>query len=282
MSVVPLKTDYKPLLLSSLLLLSGCSSAPESTQTDNSRSEPSSETAEFEPLQPEASQRADTAVDDVNDPLEGFNRVMWDLNYDILDPYFARPVSIAYMEWTPYPLRKGLSNFLANLDEPSTIINNALMGNGTKAVNHFNRFWINSTIGLLGLIDIASEAGIDKDSDKEFGDVLGHYGVGNGPYLMLPGYGPWTPRQIGDYADDFYMPLSWLTWWQSISKWALQGLETRYQLIPQEPMLNHSPDPYALARSVFLQRQAFKAEITPEVELEVDQDLMDEYLSDYQ
>ncbi|MES9076933.1 MlaA family lipoprotein, partial [Cutibacterium acnes] len=106
-----------------------------------------------------------------NDPLEGFNRAMWKINYDYLDPYLARPVSLAYVDYVPSPLRRGLANFLSNLDEPASMVNNLIMGNGEKALDHFNRFWLNSTFGLLGLIDIASEAGIRKHDDKQFGDA---------------------------------------------------------------------------------------------------------------
>lgn len=96
----------------------------------------------------------------VNDPLESFNRQMWTINYDYLDPYVVRPVSLFYVGYVPKPVRSGIANFLSNLDEPASMVNNLLMGNGTKAVDHFNRFWINTSFGLLGLIDIASEAGI--------------------------------------------------------------------------------------------------------------------------
>lgn len=233
----------------SLFLLIGCSSAPESSENPST----------------------------VNDPLEGFNRTMWDLNYDVLDPYLVRPVSIAYMEWLPTPLTAGVSNFLDNLEEPASALNNLFMGNGGKALDSFNRFWINTTIGLLGFIDVASEAGITRSS-REFGDVLGYYGVGNGPYLMMPAYGPLTPRDLADQADSLYMPLYWLTFWQSAGKWVIQGLETRYELIPQEGMLRNSPDPYALSRSIYLQHQDFKAEIEKEPEPVVDEDLLDQYL----
>lgn len=116
----------------------------------------------------------------VNDPIEGFNRVMWDLNYEYLDPYFVRPVSLGYVNYVPTPVRSGIANFLANLDEPHSMVNNLLMGNGEKALTHFTRFFINTTIGIGGLFDIASEADITKYEEKTLGDAVGHYGVGNG------------------------------------------------------------------------------------------------------
>ncbi len=234
------------------LLLLGCASSPDDSQTS-----------------------------DVNDPLEGFNRAMWGVNYDYLDPYIVRPVSLAYVNYTPTPVRTGLSNFLSNLDEPASIINNLVMGNGRKALDHFNRFWINSTFGLLGLIDIASEAGISKQDEKSFGDAIGHYGVGNGPYVMVPGYGPWTVRETADLVDEMYVPLSYLNFWASLGKWAVEGMETRAQLASQEAMLDNSPDPYSLTRDVYLQRQAYKAEVEQRAYDQQAEDELDSYLDEY-
>ncbi|OEF23679.1 MlaA family lipoprotein [Vibrio rumoiensis] len=259
-------TSLSPLLLLTSLLLSGCSSVPEEKtseveQTNVTNPHPST----FEPK------------DESGDPLEGFNRVMWSVNYDYLDPYFVRPMSIVYMEWTPSPIRAGFNNFLDNLDEPASAINNLLMGNGKLAMNNFNRFWINTTIGLLGLIDVASMVDIPRTT-REFGDVLGHYGVGNGMYMMLPGYGPLTPRDVTDTVDSLYIPLNWLTFWQKATKWTFQGLESRYELIGQEGLLKDSPDSYQLSKSIYLQHQDFKAEIKEEPKEALDEQLLEEYL----
>ncbi|AUL96296.1 surface lipoprotein VacJ [Vibrio vulnificus] len=215
------------------------------------------------------------------DPFESFNRSMWTINYDYLDPYIVRPVSLAYVEYTPGPVRVGVANFLSNLDEPSSMVNNIIMGNGQRAVDHFNRFWINSTFGLLGLIDIASAAGITKHDEKAFSDAVGHYGVGNGPYLMIPGYGPYTVREVTDTVDGMYVPLVYLNFWAGLGKWALEGMEKRALLVNQEGQLEASPDPYALTREVYLQRQAFKAEIKKEEVDEEEEALLDEYLDEY-
>ncbi|ADV85875.1 lipoprotein [Vibrio vulnificus MO6-24/O] len=215
------------------------------------------------------------------DPFESFNRSMWTINYDYLDPYIVRPVSLAYVEYTPGPVRVGVANFLSNLDEPSSMVNNIIMGNGQRAVDHFNRFWINSTFGLLGLIDIASAAGITKHDEKAFSDAVGHYGVGNGPYLMIPGYGPYTVREVTDTVDGMYVPLVYLNFWAGLGKWALEGMEKRALLVNQEGQLEASPDPYALTREVYLQRQAFKAEIKKEEVDDEEEALLDEYLDEY-
>lgn len=195
-----------------------------------------------------------------NDPFEGFNRVMWSVNYDVLDPYIARPVSVAYVDYVPSWTRTAIANFLSNLEEPVSMLNSLLMLDGEAAATHFNRFWINTAFGLGGLIDIASAADIPKLSDRQFGDSMGYYEVGQGPYFMFPVYGPTTLREgTGDVVDGLYPPLSLLTLPQSALKWLFEGMESRAALIPQESLLNNSPDPYAFARDAYLQNKAFKA-----------------------
>ncbi|MGV2989501.1 VacJ family lipoprotein [Vibrio sp. E150_011] len=291
----------------SSVFLFGCSSAPdetaqstdveETTAQQLQQSEPSNNTAvSSEPAlasdsdqtpnlnTPLETNTADESVtdSDIYDPIEGFNRVMWDLNYDYLDPYFVRPVSLAYVNYTPDPVRLGVRNFLANLDEPFSAVNNAVMGNGGKALDHFNRFWINSTLGLLGFIDIASAAGIEKRDKKEFGDAIGHYGVGHGPYIMVPGYGPTTVRSFADTVDGFYPPISYLNFWASFGKWALEGMEKRALLVPQEVTLEQSPDPYALTRDIYIQRQDYNAEVTNDEVDEEQEAYIDDYLDDFE
>lgn len=215
------------------------------------------------------------------DPLEGFNRKMWTVNYDYLDPYMLRPAAVAYTTYTPTPIRSGLHNFFSNLDEPASVVNNLFMGNGRVAGIHFNRFWINSTFGIFGLFDIATAAGITPDGNKSFGDTLGHYGIPNGPYIMVPGAGPYTPREAASAVDYTYFPLAYLNVWAAVGKFVIQGLETRASLFGQEQMLENSPDPYAFTREAFLQRQDYKAGVKEEVD-ESQEELFDSYLEEYQ
>ncbi|WP_297479291.1 MlaA family lipoprotein [uncultured Photobacterium sp.] len=200
-----------------------------------------------------------TAANAVYDPFEGFNRAMWDLNFNYLDPYVARPVSLAYVNYTPSFARTGIANFLSNLDEPAGMVNSLLTLHGKEALTHFNRFWINTVFGLAGLIDIASAADINKVQDREFGDTLGYYGVGNGPYLMLPVYGPITFRGFTDSVDDLYLPLSLLNFWEGLGKWIFEGMEDRAALVNQEAILNNSPDPYIFTRDAYIQYKNFTA-----------------------
>ncbi len=234
------------------LLILGCSSTPD-------------QTTHYEPH--------------LNDPFEGFNRAMWSINYEFLDPYILRPTAMAYVNYTPTPVRKSIANVLSNLDEPASMINNLLMGNGETALNNFNRFWINSTFGLLGLLDIAGEAGIVAE-ERVFSDTLGHYGIGNGPYFMIPAYGPAITRESTDLVDNMYIPLSYLNIWAGLGKWALEGLENRAELAAQEALLEASPDPYAFTREVYLQRRDYKAQIESDEFDEAEEDFLDEYLED--
>ncbi|KDM93089.1 ABC transporter [Photobacterium galatheae] len=224
-------------------------------------------------------QSLETPESTAYDPFEGFNRAMWTVNYEYLDPYFLRPVSLAYVDYVPSPLRTGLRNFLSNLEEPANMLNSFLMQNPEKAVDHFNRFWINSIFGLGGLIDIASAADISPPGQQSFPDTLGYYGVGNGPYFMIPAYGPVTLREgAGDWVDKLYFPLNLLTFWQSAGKWALEGMENRAKLVAQEPMLNNSPDPYVFTRDAYIQYKNFRAGGEA---VESDQPVNEDYLDDY-
>ncbi|PRD16615.1 phospholipid-binding lipoprotein MlaA [Pantoea coffeiphila] len=197
-----------------------------------------------------------------SDPLEGFNRSMFNFNYNVLDPYVLRPVAVAWRDYVPVPARNGLGNFFSNLDEPASMVNYFVEGNPYKAMIHFNRFFLNTLLGMGGLIDVASMANpkLAKEEPRAFGSTLGHYGVGYGPYVVVPGYGSFTPREdVGGIVDDLYPPLSWLTWWMSAGKWALEGIETRAQLLDSDSILSNSKDPYAFMRSAYFQHHDFLA-----------------------
>ncbi|BAX52327.1 putative phospholipid-binding lipoprotein MlaA [Photobacterium damselae subsp. piscicida] len=253
--------------------LSGCADTPEQTNTTVS-------TNTIDHIE------TDTAAEqamDVYDPFQSFNRVMWDINYDYLDPYLVRPVSLAYVDYVPTPIRSGISHFLANLDEPASMVNSLLMQNPKAALAHFNRFWINSIFGLAGIFDIASLADINNPGDRSFSDTTGYYGLGNGPYFMVPGYGPTTLRETTDLVDDLYPMLSYLNFWQGLAKWALEGMEDRAALVKQEALLKNSPDPYIFTRDAYIQYKDFLAsdgKATVEKEAQFDDSYLDEIDSD--
>ncbi|MDG6295337.1 MlaA family lipoprotein [Glaesserella parasuis] len=195
-----------------------------------------------------------------SDPLEGFNRAMWKVNYEYLDPYILKPVAKGWRDYMPSPIKTGLVNVANNLDEPASFVNRLIEGEGQKAMVHFTRFWFNSIFGLGGLIDFASMTNDLKiDKRREFGDTLGAYNVPTGPYVMLPMYGPATPRQdLGRLVDTSYPVLSLLATPWSITKYVVQGVDSRAQLIGQEALLKQSQDPYITFREAYFQNLEFK------------------------
>ncbi|WP_109129015.1 MlaA family lipoprotein [Aggregatibacter segnis] len=189
------------------------------------------------------------------DALEGFNRKMWDFNYHVADPYVLKPLAKGWKNYVPSPVRTGVINVADNLDEPASFANRLIQGDFKQALIHFNRFWINTIFGLGGLIDVASYSDpLKKQGDNRFGDTLGRYGVGTGPYVMLPLYGAATPRQdIGNLADTTYPMLSLLGPWGFL-KAGLQGIDTRAKLMDKEALLDQAQDSYLTFREAYFQR----------------------------
>ena len=126
------------------------------------------------------------------DPLEGYNRAMFKFN-DTIDQVALKPVATAYKTVTPSFVQTGVGNFFGNLSDVWSAVNNLLQGKGEAGLQDVVRVSMNSTFGILGLIDIASQAGIPKHNE-DFGQTLGWYGIQPGPYVMLPLLGPSTVR----------------------------------------------------------------------------------------
>lgn len=124
----------------------------------------------------------------INDSLEPFNRRMYAFNTQ-LDRKVLYPASRVYAAVVPKPIRKGISNFYNNFSEIPTFVNSLLQLKPGKAANALGRFVVNSTVGVLGVADVAKNMGMKRDPET-MGDTLGHYGVGTGPYLVLPMFGP--------------------------------------------------------------------------------------------
>ncbi|MCG8708084.1 phospholipid-binding lipoprotein MlaA [Brenneria sp. 4F2] len=211
----------------------------------------------------------DRSQDGRSDPLEGFNRTMFSFNYNVLDPYLVRPAAVVWRDYLPSPARNGLNNFFGNLSEPATMVNYFAEGKPYKAMVHFNRFFLNTLLGMGGLIDVASMANpkLAKEEPRRFGSTLGAYGMGYGPYVVLPGYGSATIREDGgNMVDTLYPPLSYLTFWMSAGKWVLEGVESRAQLLDSDGLLRNSSDPYLMVREAYFQRHDFLSsdgKITP-------------------
>lgn len=198
-----------------------------------------------------------------SDPLESFNRTMFDFNYYVLDRYVVRPVAVAWRDYVPMPTRNSLINFLNNLEEPASMVNTFLRCDIYQGIKHFNRFFLNSVFGMAGLIDIASMANtkLAKQESNRFGSTLGYYQVGYGPYVILPGYGSFTLRvDVGDWADKAYPMLSYLTFGMSAGKWVLEGIVKRVLLLDSDGIVRNSSDPYLMIREAYFQNKDFKAQ----------------------
>ena len=126
------------------------------------------------------------------DPFEPANRVAFDV-HDAIDSNVVRPAIQAYVDYTPELVRRGVSNFFANIDDMYSALNSALQGKPDDFGNSLGRVMVNTGFGLGGLIDIASEAGIPK-ADEDFGQTFGVWGIPQGPYLFVPLFGPSTFR----------------------------------------------------------------------------------------
>lgn len=220
---------------------------------------------------------------DPKDPLESINRAMWDFNYDILDEYILRPTTVAYVDYMPSFARTGLYNVALNLEEPSNTMNNLLQGKLDGTFISLGRFLLNSTVGLLGAIDVATEIGLKRE-EEEFGEVLGVWGVGTGPYLMIPAMGPNDVRSgVGDFVDSSYGPLDSLNFPLAFLRTGIKVLEARASLIQQEQQLDSAIDPYGFVKNAYFQNLKFKVkdgkvEIS-EQEKELDDDI-DAFLDD--
>ena len=134
------------------------------------------------------------------DPFESFNRGSYKFN-DALDKAVLKPVAKGYNTVMPTPARRGLSNFFSNLNDVTVTVNDLLQFKVKQAASDTGRMVVNTTVGLLGLIDVATPMGLDKHNE-DFGQTLGYWGLGSGPYLMLPFLGPSSVRDsAGLYAD---------------------------------------------------------------------------------
>jgi len=147
-----------------------------------------------------------TTASNPQDPLEGYNRAMFSFN-DAVDRAVLKPVATGYKNVVPGFAQTGVGNFFGNLSDAWSSVNNLLQGKPEQAGTDFGRVALNSTFGIFGLLDIASEAGMQK-SDEDFGQTLGKWGVPSGPYLILPLLGPSTVRDTAalpaDVAGDIW------------------------------------------------------------------------------
>ena len=195
------------------------------------------------------------------DPLEGFNRIMHQVN-KVLDTVILRPVAYVYRSVFPQEVRGGVHNVLTNLMEPVVFLNSALQGDSDNAGHTLGRFILNSTLGVAGIFDIASEMGVPETRSEDFGQTLGYYGAGPGFYLELPILGPTTGRdllgRVVDYVSDpFADPFgNWLNNEWKVARNAATIIDFRDRNYkPLDDIFYNSIDSYASLRSIYLQRR---------------------------
>ncbi|MBC8025474.1 MAG: VacJ family lipoprotein [Steroidobacteraceae bacterium] len=195
---------------------------------------------------------------DPRDPWERFNRTSFAVN-DALDRAALKPVAKAYKKVTPRFMRTGINNFFSNLDNISTVINDVLQGKGKQAGRDSARFLMNSTLGLGGLFDPATAAGLEKN-DEDFGQTLGKWGVKSGPYLMLPVLGPSTLRDsIARFPEQYTNPVQYLE--DDSTRFIITGIgviDMRAGLLDLDAQIEKSYDKYAFIRNAWLQRREYQ------------------------
>jgi phospholipid-binding lipoprotein MlaA len=206
------------------------------------------------------------------------NRGLYGLNEGI-DKISFKPLAKGYVKIFPAPVRRSVTNFSRNLQTPGSAINNFLQGKPANGISELARFFVNSTVGIGGLFDVASRSGVEAKSE-DFGQTAAVWGIPSGPYVMLPIFGPRTVR------DALTLPLDIaadpLRYYDDdtvrISLWLLRAIDVRARLLPLEGMMEDSPDPYVAVRESYLQNRVFEIyDGDPPVE---DDEFFDEFLEE--
>ena len=203
---------------------------------------------------------AATAGDDFDqDPWEGFNEKMFTFNREVLDRYLLKPAATAWDFLLPDLVQKSVQNFFDNLAVVRRVVNNALQGKLTGAATELARFSINSTIGVGGLFDMAKVGFGIEQSDEDTGQTFGVWGMGPGPYVVLPFLPPLTVRDGIGYAFDVAMtPYTYfIPWWATFAGTATNIVNERSLNLDRfERVAETTVDLYSAVRNAYLQRRA--------------------------
>jgi phospholipid-binding lipoprotein MlaA len=195
--------------------------------------------------------------DNVYDPLEPANRAVYEFNV-YADRYMLKPVAQGYDYIMPKPVKTSVTNVLSNLNMPVVFVNSVLQGNPENAFSALWSFILNTTLGVLGIFDFAGENTDLRVHSEDFGQTLGYWGVGEGPYLVVPLMGPSNIRDTGAMVVDFYSdPYNQIKDDRYvIARLGVQALDSRYRLLDTIDKINNSSlDPYAAFRSAYQQRR---------------------------
>lgn len=195
------------------------------------------------------------------DPLQKMNRGMYKVN-DVIDTIIVKPVSDGYVKVTPKPIRDSVSNFFDNAAYPGTILGDFMQGKGRQGLRDTGRFLLNTTIGIGGLFDVATAAGLEEH-DEDFGQTLGVWGANQGAYLVLPLLGPNTARDVPDLAvSTAANVLFWAGFYVSsavtIPVGVLSAIDERARAENSIRFVNEMAlDPYLFTREAWTQHRTF-------------------------
>ena len=194
--------------------------------------------------------------EEINDPFEDLNRDIFIFN-EKLDEKLLKPTALTYRKVTPQFARTGVTNFFNNLEEIDTTINQVLQGEIKYAFNDAGRFVINSTIGLFGLIDVASKMGLEKH-EEDFGQTLGVWGFDSGPYIMIPFLGPSNPRDLLSRPISSFLSGTFAMEDNDvkITLVGIDALETRERLLDAETLI--IGDKYIFVKDAYVQSREYE------------------------
>lgn len=198
-------------------------------------------------------------AEEVNDPdpWEGFNRRVFAFN-EFMDQYALKPAARAYKYITPQDVDDSVSNFFSNLNDVIVIINDLAQLKFAQAASDTGRFLINTTVGFFGVFDVATHIGLPKHHE-DFGQTLGYWGVGTGPYLILPFLGPSSLRDVTGTSVEWVAQVGPTTLGEDLGEktgiFLLDGVDTRADLMASEGLI--TGDRYVFIRSLYLQRREF-------------------------
>ncbi len=194
---------------------------------------------------------------DDSDPWEGFNRKVFAFN-DYMDRNLLKPVAQGYEFVTPDPVDRAITNTFSNINDTLVVVNDVAQFKFTQALMDTARFVVNTTVGFFGVFDVAKHIGLPKHNE-DFGQTLGYWGVGSGPYLMLPFLGPSSLRDLSgdlvDYSSGMSYPYFTETRTEDVFLTALKIIDLRADLLASESLI--SGDRYLFIRSAYLQNREY-------------------------
>ncbi|QEL65923.1 phospholipid-binding lipoprotein MlaA [Oryzomicrobium terrae] len=198
-----------------------------------------------------------TTGENPRDPWESQNRAVFAFNEGV-DKYALKPVAQGYDYVLPTPVKTGVTNFFDNIADLMIGVNNLIQGKPADAASDLGRLLINSTVGILGVFDVATPIGLEKH-EEDFGQSLGRWGLETGPYVVLPIAGPRDVRDTGGFVVDLLTdPLAYYPHQVAVrnSLWGTRLVNTRAQLLPAEKVIEEAAlDKYSYLRDAYLQRR---------------------------